>query len=297
LTSALRDFLLKKNFIEIHTPKLIAAASESGSEVFEISNYFDKKAYLAQSPQFYKQMAIASGFERVFEVGPVFRAEKSRSNRHATEFTGFDLELSGIKDVNELMQFENNLLIEGFKSVNKKYGKDIEQLFNLKLNLPPKKIPVITLPKLFEVLASKYQYKVDIKDQTDLTAEGEKLAGQYAQETYQSDFLFVINYSKDVRPFYHLRDKNGIPQGFDLIYRGVEITSGSMREHRYDVLKKQADEKHLSKDVAFYLQFFKYGIAPHGGFGLGLDRVVMLMLGLTIKEACLCFRDPDRLLP
>jgi aspartyl-tRNA synthetase len=297
LANALRTFLLKKDFIEIHTPKLIATASESGSEVFEISNYFDKKAYLAQSPQFYKQMAITGGLERVFEVGPVFRAEKSRSNRHATEFTGFDLEFTNVRNVTDVMKFEEAFLKYGLGAVEKKYGKDIERLFNIPVNAPKKKMPIMQLSEIFKELAERYNFHVPPAEQTDLNAEGEKLAAQLAKEKFDSEFLFVVGYDKSTRPFYHQRDKKGVPQGFDLIYRGVEITSGAVREHRYDILKQQADEKSLAKDVEFYLQFFKYGAPPHGGFGIGLDRVTMLLLGLTLKEATLCFRGPDRLLP
>jgi aspartyl-tRNA synthetase len=287
--------LLSKKFIEINTPKLIAAASESGSEVFTIDNYFGKKAYLAQSPQFYKQMCIAAGFERVFEIGAVFRAENSNSTRHATEFTGFDLEVAPIISVNEIMKLEQNLLISVFKKVKKQYGEQIKELYAIDLIVPNKPFPIIKLSELFKELTTRYKYQPT--DQTDLSAEGEKLASKFAKEQYHSDFLFVTDYDKSVRPFYHYRNDKQIPQGFDLIYNGVEITSGAKREHRIDVLKKQAKEKNLEKDVKFYLEFFNYGIAPHGGFGLGVDRLVMLILGVNIREATLCFRGPDRLTP
>jgi aspartyl-tRNA synthetase len=297
LTNYFREFLLKHGFVEIHTPKLIATASESGSDLFEISNYFDKKAYLAQSPQFYKQMAIAAGFEKVFECGPVFRAEKSRSNRHGTEFVGFDLEFYNVESVIDVMRFEEAMIRYAFKKLQKKYGADIKRVFAIELKLPVGKFPIMNLKDIYQELKQRYNYYVPEVEQTDLNAEGEKLANQLAIEKFNSEFLFVVGYDKATRPFYHARDAQGNPQGYDLIYRGVEITSGAKREHRYDQLVKQAQEKGLDKDVRFYLDFFKYGIAPHGGFGIGLDRITMLILGITIKEAMLCFRGPDRLVP
>jgi aspartyl-tRNA synthetase len=295
LTESMRRFLLKRDFMEIHTPKLIAMASESGSEVFEVK-YFDGKAYLAQSPQFYKQMAMAAGFERVFEVGPVFRAEKSYTNRHATEFTGFDLEFSFITSFEDVMRLEEALLQDALQNVKEAYGEDISRLFGVEVTVPSLPFPVIALRDLYDELERRYGYAVPEPEKGDTTTEAEQLAGRYAMEAYGHEFLFVTDFSNEKRAFYHMR-KNGVPQGYDLIWRGVEITTGAQREHRYDLLLRQAEEKGLSEDVKFYTEFFRYGCPPHGGFGLGLDRLTMLLLGTTFKEAMFLFRGPNRITP
>ena len=272
--NAMRKFLLDRSFIEIHTPKLIAAASESGSEVFKV-DYFDRNAYLAQSPQFYKQMAMAAGFERIFETGPVFRAEKSYTNKHSTEFSGFDLEFSYITSYRDVMKMEEELLTAGLKAVKEAYGDQIKELFGQEVIVPETPFPVVKLADLYKGLEEEFGYTVDESEKGDLTTD----------------------YSAEKRAFYHMRDENGVPQGYDLIWRGVEITTGAQREHRYEVLKKQAEEKGLAEDVKFYLEFFQYGCPPHGGFGLGIDRLTMLLCGLSIKDAEFLFRGPNRLTP
>lgn len=296
LTGAMREFLLDRHFVEIHTPKLIAAASESGSEVFEVK-YFDTKAYLAQSPQFYKQMAMAAGLDRIFETGPVFRAEKSYTNKHATEFTGFDLEFSYVYSVEEVMHMEEELLTYAFGKVAAACGEDIKRLFGKEVIVPTMPFPHIKLKDLYNELETRYGYTVSDDAKGDLTTDAEHLCAKFAMEKYGSEFLFVTDYDAKERAFYHMRDEHGVPMGYDLIWRGCEITTGAVREHRYEVLKKQADEKGLAKDVEFYLQFFRYGCPPHGGFGLGVDRLTMLFLGLSIKEAEFLFRGPNRLTP
>ncbi len=296
MVESMRKFLYEKEFTEIHTPKLIGAASESGSEVFEVK-YFDRKAYLAQSPQFYKQMAMAAGMGRIFEVGPVFRAENSNTNRHTTEFTGFDLEFSYIDSFEDVMQLEEEMLTFMLKEVKACYGDMIEQVYGKPVIVPTTPFPRIKLKDLYQVLEEKYGYQVEDAAKVDLTTEAEKLSYQYAMDTYHSEFLFVTDYPADKRAFYHMR-KDGIPQGYDLIWRGVEITTGAQREHRYEILKAQAEEKGLKDDVAFYLDFFKYGCPPHGGFGIGVDRLTMLLLELpSLKESMFLFRGPNRLNP
>lgn len=296
LVGAMREYLLKKGFLEIHTPKLIGAASESGSDVFEVE-YFDRKAYLAQSPQFYKQMAMASGLERIFEVGPVFRAEKSYSSKHTTEFTGFDLEFSYITSFKDVMKLEEELLAYALAAVKEAYGEEIKELMGTEVIVPTTPFPVISLRELYEELEKEFGYTAPEEEKGDLTTEAERLSYEWVQKKYNHEFLFITDFSAEKRAFYHMRDEKGIPQGYDLIWRGVEITTGAQREHRYDVLKAQAAEKGLDQDVQFYLEFFKYGCPPHGGFGLGVDRLTMLLLGLTIKEVMFLFRGPNRLNP
>lgn len=293
---AMRQYLYDNDFTEIHTPKLIGAASESGSEVFEV-NYFGNKAYLAQSPQFYKQMAIAAGYERVFEVAPAFRAENSNTNRHATEFTSFDLEFANINSYEDVMRVEEELLVAGLTAVKEKYGDLIKELYGVDVVIPKTPFPRIDLQDLYKELSQRYGYKVPDHDIGDMNAEAEKLTSKYANEVYGHEFIFVTGFSKTKRPFYHMR-KDGIPQGYDLIWKGTEITTGAQREHRYDVLEEQAKEKGLGEDIKFYKDFFKYGCPPHGGFGLGIDRLTMLLLGLpSLKETMFLFRGPNRLTP
>ena len=298
LTNAMREFLVERNFVEIHTPKLIAAASESGSDVFEVK-YFDGLAYLAQSPQFYKQMAMASGLERIFETGPVFRAEKSYTNKHATEFTGFDLEFSYIDSFDDVMKMEEERLTYALAKVKEKHGDRIVELFGeeYEVIVPSLPFPRMKLRDVYAELEKRYGFKVPEELHGDLTTEAERMTKQLAKDMFGHEFLFITDYDAAERAFYHMRDENGVPQGYDLIWRGVEITTGAQREHRYDVLKAQAEEKGLAEDVKFYLEFFKYGCPPHGGFGLGIDRLTMLFLGLSIKEAEFLFRGPNRLTP
>ena len=305
LVRALRDFALDRDFIEVHTPKLIGAASESGADVFRL-DYFPSynlpNAYLAQSPQFYKQMAMASGFERYFEVGPVFRAEKSFTSKHATEFTCFDIEFSYINSFEDVMKFEEELLTNALRKVKEQYGDKIKETFSTEefdaeIIVPTTPFPRVKLADLYDALEKEYGYTVPDEEKGDLTTEAEHLSYDWVKKHYNHEFLFITDYSAEKRAFYHMRDENGVPQGYDLIWRGVEITTGAQREHRYEVLKKQAEEKGLANDVKFYLEFFKYGCPPHGGFGIGVDRLTMLLLGLPIKEAMFLFRGPSRLTP
>lgn len=296
MINAMREFVVKNNFTEIHTPKIISAASESGSEVFEV-NYFGRKAYLAQSPQFYKQMAMCAGFEKVFEIAPAFRAEKSNSYRHTTDFTSFDIEMSYLNNLDELMDFEENLFIEGLKAVKEKYGKEIKELFNVEVIVPTKPFPRIKLEELYKILEKEYGYKMNYEDVGDMNAESEKLASKYVKEKYDHEFVFITDFSAKKRAFYHKRE-NGIPQGADLIWKGCETTTLALRENNYETLCKQAKEKGLDQDVKFYLEFFKYGCPPHGGFAIGVDRITMLLLETgSLKETMFIFRGPSRLEP
>ncbi|MBR3890920.1 MAG: aspartate--tRNA(Asn) ligase [Bacilli bacterium] len=294
--NAMREFVVSNNFIEIHTPKIIGAASESGADVFEL-NYFGRKAYLAQSPQFYKQMAMASGFEKVFEVAPAFRAEKSNSYRHTTDFTSFDIEMSYIESLEELMNFEENLFIAGLSAVKEKYEEEIKRLFNVEVIIPTKPFPRIKLEELYKVLEKEYGFVMNYEDVGDMNSESEKLASKYIKEKYGHEFVFVTDFSAKKRAFYHKRE-NGVPQGADLLWKGCETTTLALREHRYEILCKQAKEKGLTKDVEFYLEFFKYGCPPHGGFALGVDRITMLLLETgSLKETMYIFRGPSRIEP
>ena len=297
LVRYMREFLYQNEFTEIHTPKLIGAASESGSEVFEVK-YFDRKAYLAQSPQFYKQMAMASGFSKVFEVAPCFRAENSNTSKHTTEFTSFDLEMSYIDSFHDVMDIEAEMLTYALSKVKEEFGEKLASVFGEELNIPTLPFPKMSLKDVYQELEERYGYKVAEEEMVDLTTEAERLCKQLAKDKFNHEFIFITNFPAEKRAFYHMRDENGVLQGYDLIWRGIEITTGAQREHRYEELVKNAAEKGLGEDVKFYLDFFKYGCPPHGGFAIGVDRLTMLLLNIpTIKEAMFLFRGPTRLNP
>ena len=296
MINAMREFVVKNNFTEIHTPKIIGTASESGADVFEVK-YFDRKAYLAQSPQFYKQMAMCSGFEKVIEIAPAFRAENSNSYRHTTDFTSFDIEMSYLESLEELMNFEEDLFIAGLTAVKEQYGEQIKTLFNVDVVIPTKPFPRIKLEELYKELEKEYGFKMNYEDVGDMNSESEKLASKYVMEKYGHEFVFITDFSAKKRAFYHKRE-NGIPQGADLIWKGCETTTLALREHNYEILCEQAKEKGLGEDVKFYLEFFKYGCPPHGGFAIGVDRITMLLLETgSLKETMFIFRGPSRIEP
>lgn len=297
LESSFRQYWTNNNYLEIHSPKILGAPSESGAEVFEVK-YFDRIAYLAQSPQFYKQMAMAAGFERVFEVGPVFRAENSNTIRHTTEFTGYDAELSYIDSHLDVMQEEENLIKFAFKNIETKFAKEIKDVFGLEFVAPNYIFVKLTMQEAKKILSD-----LGIKSEKDgdLSSEEERELGNYVEKEMGSEFVFVTDYPSEVRPFYHMRyeDNNKLTKSFDLLYKGLEITTGAQREHRYNVLVEQALEKGLTQEkIQFYLDFFRYGMPPHGGFGMGPSRLIMKMLSLeSIRESMFLFRNPRRLNP
>lgn len=295
----LREYWIKNNFIEIHTPKLLGAPSESGAELFELP-YFEGKAYLAQSPQFYKQMAMAAGFDKVFEIGPAFRADPSFTSRHMTEFTSIDAEISWINSHEDVMALLENMLQYAYQKVKEVHGDEIKELLGVDLQVPVVPFPRIPMAEAHKILKS-IGYTVPADKKGDLDPGGERAIAQWVKEKYNHDFVFITDWPIPVRPFYHMRydDQPEITKSFDLIASGLEITTGAQREHRADILAKQALEKGLHLEpIQFYLDFFKYGCPPHGGFGLGLSRLLMVMLNLNnVREAVLLFRGPNRLNP
>ncbi|MCP2032424.1 aspartyl-tRNA synthetase [Okibacterium sp. HSC-33S16] len=295
---ALRTYWIENDFIEIHTPKLMASASESRAELFEV-DYFDTKAYLAQSPQFFKQMAQPAGFGKVFEVGPAFRADPSFTSRHATEFTSIDSEVSWIESHEDVMKLHEDLIVAGFSAVKDKHGDEIKALFDLEVVVPSSPFPRIPLAEAKQIVADR-GYEVPRADD-DMDPEGERQIAAYVAEKFGHEFVFLTDYASSIRPFYHMRHEgdSSITKSYDLIFNGVEISTGAQREHRVDVLIEQAKEKGLDpEELEFYLDFFRYGVPPHGGFGMGLARVLMLMLHETsIREVTYLFRGPTRLLP
>ena len=298
IEQAWREHWLANDFVEIHSPKLMASPSESHAELFKLE-YFEGHAYLAQSPQFYKQMAMSAGLNRVFEIGPVFRADPSFTSRHATEFVSIDMEMSWIDSHEDVMSFQEELMVRAITAVKERHGERIKELYDIDIEVPSTPFPRIPLAEAHEII-EKRGYKVPRTD-GDLDPEGERQISQYAKEELGHDFVFLTDYPKHIRPFYHMRheDNETLTKSYDLIWKGTEITTGAQREHRIEVLEAQAKDKGLDPEgLEFYLDFFRYGVPPHGGFGMGLTRVVMLMLELpNIREASFLFRGPNRLQP
>lgn len=289
MEKGMREYFEKEGFIQVYTPSLMNTASESGSEVFEVK-YFDRKAYLAQSPQFYKQAAMAAGLEKVFIVGPVFRAEPSFTTRHTTEFTSWDLEISFIQSHIDVMSLQEAILVKMFSKVN-------EEL-NLNLEIPKIPFPKLSMKEAKEKLAKR---KIKSEKDFDVTPEEERALSEIVKEEENHDFVFLTDWPKEGRPFYHMRyeEKPDITKSFDLLYKGLEITTGAQREHRVEYLEKQAKEKKLPlNSIEDYLNFFRYGCPPHGGLAMGPSRIIMKMLDLpTVKEANFLPRDVKRLTP
>ncbi len=296
LESKFLEFFVKRWFKIIHSPKLMGAPSESGAELFEVK-YFDRIAYLAQSPQFYKQMAIASGFEKVVEIWPVFRANPSFTSRHDTEFVSFDIEMAGIVSYYDLIKLETALIRFLVRSLQKRYQSEIKKYFGIDLNqyvsLKSKKITFEQAIKLLKKLGYTNS------KQEDLDSEWEKILGEYFSSK-GIDLLYIVDYPIEGRPFYHMRDEaRWVSLSYDLLFKWLEITTGAQREHRYEILRQQAIKKWLNTSkIDFYLNFFRRGCPPHGGFGFGFTRLIMKLLGFNnVREVTYVYRGPNRLTP
>jgi len=285
-----RKYWDENNFIQLYPPSFMSTPSETGADVFEV-DYFDRKAYLAQSPQFYKQMAMASGLEKVFMVAPVFRAEQSFTTRHLTEFTGWDFEISYIEDHNDIMDAEEGMIVAGFEQVKKSFPE-------LDINVPKQPFPRITMVEAKEILAKE---GIDSPEEHDLAPEEERAISAYVKKEFDHDFVFITEYHKSKSAFYHMRlDENSDrSRRADLLYRGIEVTTLAQREHRPEILEKQAKEKGMDLEpLKDYINFFRYGCPPHGGAGVGPGRFIMSILGLSnVREATYLPRDVKRLNP
>ncbi|MEY2664659.1 MAG: hypothetical protein RIT04_467 [Candidatus Parcubacteria bacterium] len=291
----LRKYWSDNNFIQIYTPSFMSTPSETGAEVFEV-NYFDRKAYLAQSPQFYKQMAMASGFDRVFMVGPVFRAELSFTTRHLTEFIGFDFEMANIESHHDLMDEEEGMLVSAFTQLKSDFP-------DLNIEIPSRpfpRIPMVEAKKLLSTVGGATG-PVSSGEEHDLSPEEERAISEYVKKTHNHDFVFITDYHKSKSAFYHMRHANDNDRSkrADLLYRGIEITTLAQREHRIEILEKQAKDKGMSLEaLKDYLNFFRYGVPAHGGGGMGPSRIIMKLLDLpNVREATYLPRDVKRLNP
>ncbi len=295
---AMREFWRAEHFVEIHTPKFMGSASESGAELFRVE-YFDRTAYLAQSPQFYKQMAMAAGFGRVFEIGPVFRANPSFTSRHDTEFTSVDVEIAWIDSHDDVMSFEERWLAHVLAVVKDVHGEQIERTFDTELTVPALPFPRVTLEHAKELLREGGHDAPG--PEHDLDPPSERALSAIVKEMHGNEFVFVTDYPTSVRPFYHMRypDRPTLTKSFDLLWRGIELTTGAQREHRYEQLLAQAEDKRVDTGpIQYYLDFFRFGAPPHGGFGFGLTRLLMQMLGQdNVREVTFLYRGPHRLEP
>lgn len=294
----MREHWREQGFVEIHTPKLMGSASESGAELFKV-DYFERTAYLAQSPQFYKQMAMAGGFGKVFEIGPVFRANPSFTSRHDTEFTSVDVEIAWIDSHEDVMAFEEAWLAHVLSTVGREHGEQIAATFGVELSAPTVPFPRIALADA-KALLREHGHDAPGPDH-DLDPPSERALSAIVAEQSGSEFVFVTDYPTSVRPFYHMRhqDQPTLTKSFDLLWRGIELTTGAQREHRYEQLLSQAREKGVEVEpIQYYLDFFRYGAPPHGGFGFGLTRLLMQMLGQdNVREVTFLYRGPNRLEP
>ncbi len=295
---AMREFWGAEGFIELHSPKLMGSASESGAELFRV-DYFERNAYLAQSPQFYKQMAMAAGFGKVFEVGPVFRANPSFTSRHDTEFTSVDVELSWIDSHEDVMAFEERWLADVLAVTLEVHGQQIRDTFGSELLAPSVPFPRVTLEQAKQLLREAGHEPPG--EGHDLDPPSERALSQLILDRDGHEFVFVTDYPTTVRPFYHMRhpDDQSLTRSFDLLWRGVELTTGAQREHRHDRLLEQARDKKVDvESIGYYLDFFRYGAPPHGGFGFGLTRLLMQMLAQdNVREVTFLYRGPHRLEP
>ena len=295
ICQAFREFLDGQQFTEIHTPKLVAAGAEGGANIFSLS-YFGEQAYLAQSPQFYKQMMVGV-FERVYEIAPVFRAEKHDTARHLNEYTSVDFEMGYIENFEDIMAMETGFLQYTMKLLERDYAKELKMLGVTLPNV--EQIPAVRFDEAKQKVAEKYHRQ--IRNPYDLEPEEEALIGQYFKEEYGSDFVFVTHYPSKKRPFYAMDDPEDarFTLSFDLLFKGLEITTGGQRIHDYNMLVQKIEDRGMTQEgMEQYLDTFKHGMPPHGGLGIGLERLTMQLIGEeNVRETCLFPRDMNRLEP
>jgi nondiscriminating aspartyl-tRNA synthetase len=289
-----RSFLQQEGFTEIRTPKIVSEGAEGGTEIFKVK-YFEKEAYLTQSPQFYKQMMVSTGFERVFETGAVYRAEEHNTNRHLNEYISLDLEMAFIEDEHDLMDLEERLLVHTMELIRERGTSDLALLG---ASLPEITLPIPRMP-LREAVRILKEVCGHQSDATDLDPEGERQIASYAKETLGSEFLFVTDYPRRKRPMYAMPLGEEGTRSFDLLFRGLEITTGGQRIHQHDMLVESFRKKGLEPaNYEGYLKCFRQGMPPHGGLAIGLERMTAMLLGLTnVRQASLFPRDRQRLTP
>ncbi len=295
IVRAFREFLTSQGFTEIHSPKIVSRGAEGGANIFKL-DYFGQKAELAQSPQFYKQTMVGV-YDRVFEVAPVFRAEKHNTARHLNEYMSLDFEMGYIDSFKDIMAMETGFLQRMMELLLNEYSKELK-LLGVELS-PIKEIPQVRFDEAKQLVSEKYNRA--IRNPYDLEPEEEQLIGRYFKEEYDTDFVFVTHYPSKKRPFYAMDDPNDprYTLSFDLLYKGIEVTTGGQRIHDYQMLLDKIEKRNMTPEgMESYLMIFKYGMPPHGGLGLGLERLTMKLLGeVNVREVSLFPRDVNRLEP
>ncbi|HIE34033.1 MAG TPA: aspartate--tRNA(Asn) ligase [Candidatus Altiarchaeales archaeon] len=292
ILQAARKFLIENGFIEITSPKIIASASEGGTELFPIS-YFDREAFLAQSPQLYKQMMMATGLDRVFEITTYFRAEEHDTRRHLNEVSAIDIEMAFIRNEEDVMKILEDLSLTIIREASE--CTDELKMLDREINIPKKPLKRIRYDDALEILSDTDK---NILWGEDLNTESEKLLGDIMKREYNSELYFITKYPLEIKPFYTMPDNKKYSRSFDLAYKGVEISSGSQRIHNPELLVGRITKKGLNpENFEFYINTFRYGMPPHGGFGLGIDRIMMQLFDLPIREVVLFPRDRHRLTP
>lgn len=296
IMAGFREYLMQQGFVEIQTPKIVGSATESGANVFAL-DYFGRPAYLAQSPQFYKQIMVGV-FERVFEIGPVFRAEKHNTARHTNEYVSLDIEMGFIQDHTDVMAMLTGVLRHIFNRLTQVCPRELE-LLKVKVPNIGQTIPALRLPDAQELIFKRYGE--DCRGEPDLAPQHEEWLCEYAAQELGSELLFITHYPTSKRPFYAMPDDEDptLTKSFDLLFRGCEVVTGGQRIHRYEQLLENARKWGINpEDIAGYLQAFKFGMPPHGGFGMGLERLLMQLTGLkNLREATLFPRDLTRVAP
>ncbi len=295
LIQEMQDFLKNKGFLQIFTPCLLGVASEGGAEVFPVV-YFEKEAFLRQDPQLHRQLSVAGGLENVYDIGPAWRAEASHTVRHMCEHRVMAVETSFIDDEYDVIELEQELVKYAMNKVKVDCEKELA-LFGADIKIPAK-FPILEFPEIYKILGELGE---NLPRESDLNTAAEKKLGEYVRKKYNSDFFFVNRFPFAVKPFYVMRvdDKPEWARSVDLIFKGIEMSSGGQREHRYDKIMEQAKIKKVSPDsIKWFADFFKYGVPPHGGFALGVERLTMQILNLeNVREAALFPRDTERLVP
>ncbi|MCQ5363219.1 MAG: aspartate--tRNA(Asn) ligase [Candidatus Methanomethylicia archaeon] len=296
LVEGMQDYLREDGFQQIFTPCLMGAASESGAEVFPVV-YFNKSAFLRQDPQLHRQLAVISGLDRIYDLGPSWRAEPSHTPRHLCEHRGCAVELGFIRDEYEVMKVEENLVISGVRKVKEDCKEELE-ILGKEIEVPSSPFPELKFPQIYEIL-EEFGKKIPFGE--DYDRESEAILAKYVKERYKSDFFFVNRFPFKVKPFYVMRvdEEPQWARSVDLIYKGLEVSSGGQREHRYEKIMEQLREKGISLvGMQWFTEHFKYGAPPHGGFNIGIERMTMQLLDLSnVREAALFPRTPERLLP
>lgn len=295
LIQEMQDFLKKQGFMQIFTPCLMGVASESGAEVFPVV-YFEREAFLRQDPQLHRQLSIAGGLEKVYDIGPAWRAEQSHTVRHMCEHRVMAVETSFINDEYDIIELEQELVKYAMQKIQKDCKDELE-MFGVKLNVP-EKFPVLEFPQIYDILKELGE---KLPRGEDLNSAAEKKLAEFVKEKYKSDFFFVNHFPFAIKPFYVMRvdSEPEWARSIDLIFNGIEMSSGGQREHRYEKIIEQARLKKMNLDsINWFADFFRYGVPPHGGFALGIERLTMQILGLeNVREATLFPRDTERLVP